>query len=48
MDSDGEDRPVEIKLLIKKIIEDPENSVVAKRIKRSEDFYFNFYTKFIN
>ena len=42
MDSDGEDRPVEIKLLIKKIIEDPENSVVAKRIKRSEGFLFQF------
>ena len=42
MDSDGEDRPVEIKLLIKKIIEDPENSVVAKRIKISEGFLFQF------
>ena len=36
MDSDGEDRPVEIKKLIEKIIENPDNSVVAKRIKRSE------------
>ncbi len=36
MDSDGEDRPVEIKDLINSIIEKPENSVVAKRVKRSE------------
>ena len=35
MDSDGEDRPVEIKDLINKISEKPENSVVAKRVKRS-------------
>ena len=36
MDSDGEDRPVEIKDLIDKIYKEPESSVVAKRIKRSE------------
>jgi len=36
MDSDGEDRPVEVKDLINKIIEEPEISVVAKRVKRSE------------
>ena len=36
MDSDGEDRPVEIKALINKIIEKPRTSVVAKRVKRSE------------
>jgi glycosyltransferase involved in cell wall biosynthesis len=36
MDSDGEDRPVEIKDLIEKINKDPNVSVVAKRIKRSE------------
>jgi len=36
MDSDGEDRPVEINSLIKKISEEPATSVVAKRIKRSE------------
>ena len=36
MDSDGEDRPVEISSLINKIGEEPEASVVAKRIKRSE------------
>ena len=40
MDSDGEDRPVEIKDLINKIIEKPENSVVAKRVKRSEGLIF--------
>ena len=36
MDSDGEDRPIEIKDLIKKISNEPHTSVVAKRIKRSE------------
>jgi len=36
MDSDGEDRPVEISSLINKIGEEPAISVVAKRIKRSE------------
>ena len=40
MDSDGEDRPVEIKNLINKIAEAPETSVVAKRIKRSEGVIF--------
>ena len=42
MDGDGEDRPEEINELIKKIIENPNSSVVAKRIKRSEGFYFQF------
>ena len=42
MDGDGEDRPVEIKNLINKILETPNNSVVAKRIKRSEGFFFKF------
>ena len=40
MDGDGEDRPEEIKILIEKIEEDPNLSVVAKRIKRSEGFFF--------
>ena len=40
MDSDGEDRPVEIKNLINKIADAPETSVVAKRIKRSEGVIF--------
>ena len=40
MDGDGEDRPVEIKSLINEIIEKPNISVVAKRIKRSEGFFF--------
>ena len=42
MDSDGEDRPVELKKLINKILEDPNKSVVAKRIKRSEGSFFQF------
>ena len=42
MDSDGEDRPIELKLLIEKIIENPNISVVAKRIKRSEGPFFRF------
>ena len=40
MDSDGEDRPIEIKDLINKIEREPEISVVAKRIKRSEGLIF--------
>ena len=36
MDSDGEDRPVEIKDLVSKILNEPNVSVVAKRVKRSE------------
>ena len=42
MDSDGEDRPIEIKDLIDKIKEVPDTSVVAKRIKRSEGPIFQF------
>ena len=48
MDSDGEDRPIEIKDLIKKISNEPHTSVVAKRIKRSEGPIFQSYTKYIN
>jgi len=40
MDSDGEDRPDEIKSLIEKIKENPNLSVVAKRVKRSEGLFF--------
>ena len=40
MDGDGEDRPVEIKSLVEKIKENPNLSVVAKRIKRSEGPFF--------
>ena len=44
MDSDGEDRPIEIESLINKIKEYPDISVVAKRIKRSEGKIFqNLY-----
>ena len=42
MDGDGEDRPEEIKSLIEKIIKNPNLSVVAKRVKRSEGFFFQF------
>ena len=42
MDGDGEDRPEEIKSLIKKIQENPSSSVVAKRVKRSEGPFFQF------
>jgi len=40
MDGDGEDRPEEIKNLIEKIKENPNLSVVAKRVKRSEGPFF--------
>ena len=40
MDGDGEDRPSELEDLIKKALENPNFSVVAKRVKRSEGFFF--------
>ena len=42
MDGDGEDRPIEIKSLVDKIKKFPKNSVVAKRVKRSEGVFFQF------
>jgi hypothetical protein len=42
MDGDGEDRPEEIELLVKKALSDVNTSVVAKRIKRSEGIFFQF------
>ena len=46
MDGDGEDRPEELKLLVNKILLDPNKSVVAKRIKRSEGFLFQVLYRF--
>ena len=46
MDGDGEDRPEEIKLLVDKILFEPNKSVVAKRIKRSEGFFFQILYSF--
>ncbi len=40
MDGDGEDRPIEIKMLVEKALSDTNISVVAKRIKRSEGLFF--------
>jgi len=42
MDGDGEDRPAELKSLIKEALENPNCSVVAKRVKRSEGLFFQF------
>ena len=42
MDGDGEDRPVELISLIDEIKKNPNNSVVAKRVKRSEGPFFRF------
>ena len=42
MDGDGEDRPEELKSLIDTIISNPNVSVVAKRVKRSEGLFFQF------
>ena len=42
MDGDGEDRPEEIKSFINKIKKEPDKSVVAKRVKRSEGPFFQF------
>ena len=46
MDGDGEDRPQEIKDLINQSIKDPNKSIVAKRIKRSEGLFFQLLYKF--
>lgn len=40
MDGDGEDRPEEIKLLVEKVMINNNTSVVAKRVKRSEGYFF--------
>ena len=48
MDSDGEDRPIEIKELIKKIRLNPKNSVVAKRVKDQRALCFKLSIIFIN
>ena len=42
MDGDGEDRPEELSLLIKKIKDYPDTIITAERIKRSEGFMFRF------
>jgi hypothetical protein len=42
MDGDGEDRPEELSLLVKKIKEYPDTVVTAERVKRSERFVFKF------
>ena len=42
MDSDGEDRPGEIKDLIKKIELQSDLPIVCERVKRSEGFFFKF------
>ena len=42
MDGDGEDRPVEIQSLVNTVINKPDISVVAKRVKRSEGVFFRF------
>ena len=47
MDGDGEDRPEELRDLVK-VLKYPNFSVVAKRTKRSENFIFKFYIEYIN
>ena len=42
MDGDGEDRPEELDLLIKKTKDYPDTVVTADRVKRSEGFIFKF------
>ena len=46
MEGDGEDRPEEIKSLVDKILDEPNKSVVAKRIRRSEGPLFQMLYKF--
>jgi len=42
MDGDGEDRPIEIQNLINKVSTEPNVSVVAKRVERSDGYFFKF------
>ena len=42
MDGDGEDRPEELSLLIKKVKNFPDTVITANRVKRSEGFIFKF------
>ncbi|MDC0859946.1 glycosyltransferase [Candidatus Pelagibacter sp.] len=42
MDGDGEDRPEEIKEFIKSIENNPKQTVVGERVKRSETYIFKF------
>ena len=42
MDGDGEDRPEELSLLIKRIKDYPDKVITANRVKRSEGFVFKF------
>ena len=50
MDGDGEDRPEEIGKFVEKIKDNPNNTIVGERVKRSEGlilksviFYIKFY-----
>ena len=43
MDGDGEDRPEEIKLLVQKVLNKKNISVVARRVKRSEGIIFTIF-----
>jgi len=43
MDGDGEDRPEELKLLVDRVLLEPNISVVAKRVKRSEGPLFQLF-----
>ena len=40
MDGDGEDRPEEISNFVEKIKDNPNNTIVGERVKRSESFIF--------
>ena len=50
MDGDGEDRPEEISNFVEKIKDNPNNTIVGERVKRSESFIFKicyFFHKII-
>ena len=48
MDGDGEDRPEEISKFVEKIKDNPNNTIVGERVKRSEDFKFKICYPFTN
>ena len=47
MDGDGEDRPVEIKSLVDKILKDLGYQLLQKELKDQKDLFFNFCIKYI-
>ena len=48
MDGDGEDRPIEIKDLVREILKSKKFLQLQKELKDRRVYFFNFYTNPIN